>query len=261
MLLYKGSGARKRFVAQEGFLLGARRAQYGESRPLEANGEAASGQPPMGRKRIEQTEALPANLRRLMSSSRGLTTQLALEKESGVAQSTIGRILRGQNCPRTRTLTALAKALDTTTSDLLQVGTAGDVTGATAEPGRVPLISWAQVGAAVSSGISRSQPAEAESWLPCPKQCGARTYALRVGKSMEPYYETGDIIYVDPDVTARHGNDVVVRLVYSIQFKRFVVEGQRRYLKSLNPRWPEKMTPLAADACIAGVVIGRWSDR
>lgn len=225
----------------------------------------------MVKKRTEQTEALPGNLKRAMLFSKVLTTQQALKRRSGVPQSTIGRILRGKVGPRIKTLTALAKALGTTTSDLLQVGTAGDesdncgqgmATGASAKSGRVPLISWVQVGAAVSSGISRSQPGEAEAWLQCPRQCGARTYALRVtGKSMESHYETDDIIYVDPDVTARHGNDVVVRLVYSIQLKRLVVDGQRRYLKPLNPHGPEKMMPLTAEVHIAGVVVGRWSDR
>ena len=51
------------------------------------------------------------NLARLMAASRDCKTQDALAKRSGVAQSTIGRILRGKGNPQTDTMTFLAAAL------------------------------------------------------------------------------------------------------------------------------------------------------
>ncbi len=46
-----------------------------------------------------------------MASSKDLRTQTALARKSGVAQSTIGRILRGEVNPQTGTMTFLSEAL------------------------------------------------------------------------------------------------------------------------------------------------------
>jgi transcriptional regulator with XRE-family HTH domain len=50
-------------------------------------------------------------LARVMASSRHYKTQTALARKSGVAQSTIGRVLRGEVNPQTSTMTFLAEAL------------------------------------------------------------------------------------------------------------------------------------------------------
>jgi len=62
------------------------------------------------RRRLLQCEWGRA-LAQLMASSRDCKTQDALAKRSGVAQSTIGRILRGGVNPQTDTMTFLARAL------------------------------------------------------------------------------------------------------------------------------------------------------
>jgi transcriptional regulator with XRE-family HTH domain len=46
-----------------------------------------------------------------MASSRDCKTQEALARKSGVGQSTIGRILRGEVNPQTSTMTFIARAL------------------------------------------------------------------------------------------------------------------------------------------------------
>ena len=82
---------------------------------------------------------------------------------------------------------------------------------------------------------------------------------------MEPGYQHGDIVFVDPDVAPEHGKDVVVRLDEGneAEFKRLVVEGQREYLKPVNPHWPDKIIEISRhpDARIIGVVIGKWVER
>jgi transcriptional regulator with XRE-family HTH domain len=57
--------------------------------------------------RVDWTRALE----QVMASSKDLKTQTALAKKSGVAQSTIGRILRGEVNPRSGNLHRLARAL------------------------------------------------------------------------------------------------------------------------------------------------------
>jgi len=62
------------------------------------------------RRRLLQSEWGRA-LAQLMASSCDCKTQDALAKRSGVAQSTIGRILRGEVNPQTDTVAFLARAL------------------------------------------------------------------------------------------------------------------------------------------------------
>ena len=65
---------------------------------------------------------------------------------------------------------------------------------------------------------------------------------------------------VDPDAAAEHGKNVVVRLddEQEATFKNLVVEGSRRFLRPLNPDWPEKMIEVNGNATICGVVVGKW---
>ena len=144
---------------------------------------------------------------------------------------------------------------------------ANTVPGPQIRRANVPLISWVRAG--VWHDIEDPYVVgDAEEWLPIPKRCGSRTFALRVrGESMrnangKPTYEDGDIIFVDPDVEPKNRDRVIVRLDNEKEatFKQLIVEGERRYLKALNPAWPEPFIEINNDATIVGTVIGRWSD-
>lgn len=123
----------------------------------------------------------------------------------------------------------------------------------------VPLISWVQAGD-WQEVIDTLQPGEGEP-LFCPKAHGPHTFALRVrGMSMSPRYDDGDVIFVDPDVPADHGKNVVVRLETEMEatFKQLVIEDGRKFLKALNPDWTPRIMEISANATICGVVIGKW---
>lgn len=128
--------------------------------------------------------------------------------------------------------------------------------------GRVPLISWVQAGA-WSEIIDNLSPGDAEEWLPCPVSHSPNTFVLRVrGESMfnphgRPSFQDGDLIFVDPERPAEHGSLVVVRLddAKEATFKKLVIEGEHRYLRALNPAWPEPMMQVNGNATICGVVI------
>ena len=205
-----------------------------------------------------------------MASSRHLRTQTALAKKSGVTQSTIGRILRGEVDPQSDNLERLALAFGMSYSTLAAIAEGGEPGDGAAEnlmpvpiPRKVPLLSLAQAGR-IAESVYPAQLSDAADWIEFPKKRhGPRIIALRVsGESMEPDYHNGDIIYIDPDVAAIHGKDVVVRLGErnEVTFKRLVVEGERRYLKPLNQNWPDKFVSMPTDAQIVGVVVGRYTD-
>ena len=198
-----------------------------------------------------------------MGSSNDLQTQEAVAEKAGVSQTTVSRLLRGKGDPQSGTLRRVADALGINLAPLLekageaQVSNDQIVRESTARPHHVPLVSWVQAGAFAES-IDNFHPGDAEVWLVCTRKCGANTFALQVeGTSMEPVYQHGDIIFVDPHVEPANGTDVVVRLedTNEVTFKRLVIEYGRSFLMPLNPAWEPQRIALSPDARVAGVVI------
>ena len=63
-------------------------------------------------------------------------------------------------------------------------------------------------------------------------------YALRVlGDSMEPEFPDGCIVIVDPGYIAKDGSFVIVEYAGDVFFRRLAVEGERRFLEPLNPKY------------------------
>lgn len=209
---------------------------------------------------------------KIMASNKDLRTQTALAKKSGVAQSTIGRILRGEVDPQSGNLERIAKTFNISLAMLAEMGQEGEPLAEASDDlksversERVPVISWSQAGS-IADPLVNPQPGGGEEWMPRPKYSGDRTFALRVrGESMEPGYQHGDIIFVDPDVAPVHGKDVVVRLGdrSKVVLRRLVVEDELEYLKPTNPNWPDKIIEISAypGGRIMGVVIGKWVEK
>jgi SOS-response transcriptional repressor LexA len=204
---------------------------------------------------------------------RGITAT-ALARTTGVQQPTLHRILKGTSAdPRSATLQPLADYFGVTLDDLyhrdLTTGTAALLQVSVREgpniKGLVPLLTSVQAGEWCD--ISQSfQREDAKTWLPCPVKHGPRTFCLTVeGESMKnpgakPSYEPGDVIFIDPDVAAKPGDRVVVRLESqaAATFKQYLEEDGRKLLKALNPDWHPRYIPINGDATICGVVIGKW---
>ncbi|CAB3705951.1 putative HTH-type transcriptional regulator [Achromobacter ruhlandii] len=211
-------------------------------------------------------------------------SQAQLARKIGVSQGAIGHLERGRT-QASSLLLRLASALGVSpvwlesgdvpfsTSDdealasrLRHVSAQPFGSGTNVAPGPdlytpIPLISWVQAGDWCTV-VDNFAPGDAEEWLPCPRAHSPSAFALRVrGVSMEPKYQDGDIIFVDPEVQANHGRNVVVRLDNdeAATFKQLVEEGNKRYLRPLNPDWPgPKLIPINGNATICGVVIGKF---
>jgi len=133
-------------------------------------------------------------------------------------------------------------------------GRGGRLDAAPAVAGRVPLISWVTAGH-WREVVDNFQPGDAERWIDTTKRVGRSAFALRVrGDSMEPRCPDGAVIVVDPEREAVNGSLVVVRLQDDAEatFKRLVIEGGRRFLAPLNPRYP--VIEITGPAVVCGVV-------
>lgn len=121
----------------------------------------------------------------------------------------------------------------------------------------VPVISWVQAGAWTESGFAEVDLSSVETY-PCPVPCGPMTYILRViGDSMIDEYRPGDMIFVDPEIPASHGDDVIALMHDSGEttFKRLIEDGCSKYLKALNQSWPEPYIKIDGNCSIIGTVI------
>ena len=74
---------------------------------------------------------------------------------------------------------------------------------------------------------------------------------------MEPKFHDGDLLFVDPQATTDYGRYVVVKPDDSPEatFRQLILEGERRYLKALNPDWPNRIIEIDESAIICGVVV------
>lgn len=132
---------------------------------------------------------------------------------------------------------------------------AGNVTFGPEIRGKLPLINWVKAGDLCESHES-IHPGDAEEWIDCPVPHSNRAYCLRVsGDSMdgEGGYRDGEIIFVDPEVAATPGRDVVVRTEDGkTTFKRLKQDTEGFYLFGINGK---KIIRIPPDTHICGVVI------
>ena len=88
-------------------------------------------------------------------------------------------------------------------------------------------------------------------------------YALRVlGDSMEPEFTDGCVVIVDPGYAPRDGSYVIVEFAGDVFFRQLVFDGERRFLKPLNPKYGSfELTP--PYTIRGGVVqqVGRWRSQ
>ena len=186
-------------------------------------------------------------------------TQYQLADLVGTAQTSIQKIERGDT-KNPRNIEALARVLKCT-PEFLQFGIADNKdTNSNVSPGptikaTAPLISWVQAGA--WSEISEIKAYDAERFM-CPVNCSDLTFVLKVqGISMEPKFDEGDLIFVDPEAECIHGSYVVARLDDDNQatFKQLIIENGHKFLKAANPNWPEQLIPINGNCTLVGKVI------
>ena len=193
-------------------------------------------------------------------------TQLDVAKASGVSKQAVSKWEKGDTFPKGESLFLLAKALKCDAYWLLngqgspepakQEPQETSVVSVALKPqGAFPLISWVQAGGWNDINLTSRYDAD---HYPCPIKCSDNTFLLKVvGKSMNPVFTEGDLIFVDPEVDATNGKYVVARLDDDNQatFKQLIIEDGHKYLQAVNPNWPTPIIPINGKCTIVGVVI------
>ncbi len=184
-------------------------------------------------------------------------SQEKLGELSGLSQQSINKIERGRSL-NPRTLPKIAEALDCT-PEYLQFGIVpekeSNVSFAPVFQNYLPLIDWVQAGAWTE--IFDLEELKMELYQ-CPIDCSKRAFVLEVqGVSMEPEFLENEHIFVDPDESCSNGSYVVVLLKGNekVTFKQLIIEDNKKYLKAINPDWPEQFIEINDCDKIIGKVI------
>lgn len=123
--------------------------------------------------------------------------------------------------------------------------------------GRLPLISWNQA-RNWDDLVNTFALEDAEDWLDCPVPHSSRSYCVQnVSDGMDDGtsegYREGEILFVDPEVIAAPGDDVIVNTPDDKTiFRRLKEDTEGMYLLSLNGK---KIMRIPEGANICGVVI------
>lgn len=129
-----------------------------------------------------------------------------------------------------------------------------------AEGKKIPVLSFVQAGLPTDSGQNCY-----DEWLDVAEDTPENAYALRIrGQSMEPAFHEGQVVIVNPNISPRPGDYVVVRLdshdMNEATMKQYAVTGIDAYghdifeLRPLNPLFPT-LSSAENKICMLGVVI------
>lgn len=99
----------------------------------------------------------------------------------------------------------------------------------------------------------------ARGWIDPPQHVEIGAFAFLVeGVSMEPQFIDGDLLVVDPSEPIMPGHLVAVVKQGSnaLVIRQLLQEGGDRYLRAINPDWPDRISELTSEWSIKGKA--RW---
>jgi len=130
-----------------------------------------------------------------------------------------------------------------------------------AQPSSVPLIGFAQAGAGGYFDDAGFPVGQGWDLVELPARAREGSYALQVqGDSMLPLYRDGDVLVVDPNVSVRRGDRVVVKTTAGEVMAKMLERQTARLisLRSLNPEHPDRDVAIGDVEWIARIV---WASQ
>lgn len=131
---------------------------------------------------------------------------------------------------------------------------------------KLPLISFVRAGS-WDDVVDPYELNDAEDWIHTPIPHGPRAFLVRnIGLSMFSQdgdgYPDGAILQMDPDIEAKHGDDVIARTPDgSATFKRLQMNPEGMYLLAINQSWPDRILKVPDGTTIVAVCTGHWVNR
>lgn len=171
---------------------------------------------------------------------KGKGRQVVVAKMFGMSQRGVGKWLEAEVYPEFQKIAVIANRLSVNVEWLAYgIGAINQQTtpGPSVKAGwkKVPLINWETI-----PKLASYTPAPDTEWIWTDVECGSRTYAITVvDNSMEPRYEPGSILIVDPERIPTHQSMVIVywKKTNIATCTQLLIDGENRYLRPHNPQY------------------------
>ncbi|MGI0120170.1 LexA family protein [Zooshikella sp. RANM57] len=185
-------------------------------------------------------------------------TQGQIAEAIGISASSVTLWERGNTAPKGENLFALCNILNCEQNWLLY-GDEGSVELVTSfiKEEKAPLLNWVEAVNWQEHALSKTD----EGYL-CPIKASANTFVLKVhGSSMEPLLREGDYIFVDPQEQASSSDIVVFQDEDSNEAicRQLVIEGGQKFIKAINPNWPEQVRIATSSSKVIGKVVSSFT--
>ena len=203
---------------------------------------------------MHKTSKIKESLTTLME--RTGVSENKLWRETGVNQSTINRILSGETLePKMSNVDKLAAYFGLEGHDLITGNIDGDVAPVTEQnfsnlekQYSVPLLTWDQIRnfRQFVDDEAKDRKLQGVTMIKVSRVDGPRVFCCKVeGDSMSSSetrhsFPDGTVVQIDPDTPAENQSYVIAKpnKAAAPVFKQLVIDGDRRYLKPLNSRYP-----------------------
>jgi phage repressor protein C with HTH and peptisase S24 domain len=212
----------------------------------------------MAKQRTAPDPRIAMNLERLMGKAELSQSRLAVE--SKVGQSTISRILGGEDSPTTRTLSKLAKALGVTVNDFfrdrekvpaakapaprypLKDDPQPEYAGPVPPTRQVPVVGTAKLGENGWYDELSTVVGEGDGYVEVSTQ-DQNAYALTVrGDSMHPAIRDGWVVVVEPNNSVAAGEYVVIGLTDGRKMVKELLYERRDSVAVISVNGGERLT-------------------
>lgn len=187
-------------------------------------------------------------------------------KRAGISYDYLTKIENNQRNPNIAILGKICEALGASIEELFVTKTESRQVAMSLPPKKlfrlgggkpVPLIGWTRAGSWEEASDGELPPGWAEDWF-YSELGGGKVFALRVeGDSMEPEFQEGDYILVDPARDPFVDDFVIAKIKdeNSATFKQLKYKRGKMILHPLNPIYPDIVIGKAKPAHIVGVVV------
>lgn len=194
--------------------------------------------------------------------------QSAIVRLSGVAKSSVSQYTNGITTPHGDNLIRIAKALKTSPGwlvsgkgreDITQIGN-NDFSELMSTLNKYPLLKWSDL-------LKRRQFLDSSNYIMdaemivSPYTSSDDSFVLVIeNESMLDEFKKGDMVLVDPAVNAANGSFVIAQMTHKQDaiIRQLVVDNGEKFLKCINPDWPNRFVPIGANDVIIGTVVGKW---
>lgn len=200
--------------------------------------------------RREELDITQERLAYLVGITRVGITKIELDQTKNARANTLLAIARALHCDPEWLLTGKA-------SKLSNKKTNTNIEAGPIIHQYVPEINWVQAGDwTITEDDTGDGPMH-----PCPVKCSNLTFALRIkGDSMEPRFEEGDLIFIDPEqLDPSSGKFIVAQMEGNSEatFKQLQITDGQKMLKALNPDYPPDMryVKINGNCRIVGTVV------